>query len=300
MTAHHRRAIARFQRFFTFVRVNGVKSARERTSRGASSPTPFERTPMFSLSPKRLMVLAAIAVLPAACAPGASNVMPGASADGARTTQSGGPPSGGGGGGAAGGGGAVGGGGGAAGGGGAGGGAAACQPLPGTCVLNATISLPARFAGLRGQLRFERSPARMALTGTIAPGGFGPTSYFAILIDTPAGTSAPLGYAARGVMDPLTQVVTLETLPGDGLFSQTPNAAPVDPRFTALNGSGWSFISDPTPPSPDVLALFAAVKSGSSVRIASLGVPGQTCPCPQPGPVVPGLLQYDVPPSSLR
>ncbi|MEA2722203.1 MAG: hypothetical protein QOJ39_4067 [Candidatus Eremiobacteraeota bacterium] len=243
---------------------------------------------MISLSSKRLMALAAIAVLPMACSPGASGLTPSPAADGTRATQSGGPP--GGGGGAAGGG----------GGGGGGGGAAACQPLPGTCVLNATIALPARFAGLRGQIRFERSPTRMAVTGTIEPGGFGPTSYAAILIDTPAGTIAPLGYAARGVMDPLTGVVTLEILPGDGLFSQTPNAAPVDPRFTQLNGTGWSFLSDPTPPSPDVLALFAAVKSGSSVRIAALGVPGRTCPCPPPGPVVPGLLQYDVPPSSLK
>jgi hypothetical protein len=161
--------------------------------------------------------------------------------------------------------------------------------------------LPARFAGLRAQIRFERSPARMAVTGAIEPGGFGPSSYFAILVDTPAGTLSPIGYAARGVIDPLTQVVTLETLPGDGLFSQTPNAAPIDPRFKQTFGvPGWSFISDPTPPSPEVLALFAAVKSGSSIRIGTLGVPGQTCPCPAPGPVVPAILQYDLPPANLK
>ncbi|MDB5071676.1 MAG: hypothetical protein JWM87_2787 [Candidatus Eremiobacteraeota bacterium] len=225
--------------------------------------------------------------------------MPSSSPGGTRGTESGGP-AGGGGGGATGGGGAVGGGGGATGGGGGGGGAATCQPLPGTCVLNATMALPARFGSLTAQIRFERSPARMAVTGTIVPGGFGPSSYFAILVDTPPGT-APVGYAARGVIDPSTRTVTLETLPGDGLFSQTPNAAPVDPRFNlTFFAPGWSFISDPTPPSPEVLALFAAVKSGSSVRIAALGVPGQTCPCPAPGPVVPAVLQFDLPPANLK
>src|SRR6202011_5924139 len=104
---------------------------RERFSSGfPPSTTPFERTPMMLSTVKRLTALGAIAVLPIACAPGTSGVMP--ATDTTRATQSGGP-AGGGGGGLAGGGG----GGGAAGGGG-GGGAAACQPLPGTCVLNAT------------------------------------------------------------------------------------------------------------------------------------------------------------------
>jgi hypothetical protein len=250
---------------------------------------------MISLSLKRLVALGAIAVLPMACAPGASGVMP--SPDGSRTTQSGGPA--GGGGAAGGGGGAAGGGGGAAGG---GGGAAICQPLPGTCVLNATINLPAHVGGLKGQIRFERSPARMAVTGTLQPGSFGPSSYFAIVVDTAPGIfGAPVGYAARGVMNSQTKTVTLETLPGDGLFSHTPNAAPVDPRFNlTFFAPGWSFISDPAPPSPEVLALFAAVKSGSSVRIAALGVPGGTCPCPPPGPVVPAVMQFDLPPANLK
>ncbi|MDQ6942070.1 MAG: hypothetical protein M3169_06075 [Candidatus Eremiobacteraeota bacterium] len=216
-----------------------------------------------------------------ACAPGASGVTPAPGSS--RATQSGGP---------AGGGGATGGG---------GGGAAVCQPLPGTCVLNATINLPAHVGGLKGQIRFERSPARMAVTGTLQPGNFAPTSYFVILIDTAPGVfGVPIGYAARGVMDSATKTVTLETLPGDGLFSQTPNAMPIDPRFNGFQNTGWSFISDPTPPSPDVVALFAAVQAGSSVRIAALGVPGGTCPCPPPGPVVPAVLQYDLPPASLR
>jgi hypothetical protein len=162
------------------------------------------------------------------------------------------------------------------------------------------MALPVRFGSLTAQIRFERSPARMAVTGTIVPGGFGPSSYFAILVDTPAGTLSPVGYAARGVIDPLTRTVTLETLPGDGLFSQTPNAAPIDPRFQGFGFTGWSFISDATPPSPEVLALFAAVKSGSSVRIAALGVPGGTCPCPPPGPVVPAVSQFDLPPANLK
>jgi hypothetical protein len=227
-----------------------------------------------------------------ACAPGASGVTP--TPDGSRATQSGGP---------AGGGGAAGGGGGGIGGGG-GGGAAVCQPLPGTCVLNATINLPAHVGGLKGQIRFERSPARMAVTGTIEPGSFGPSSYFAILVDTAPGIpGAAVGYAARGVMNPQTKIVTLETLPGDGLFSQTPNAMPIDPNFNqaqAFGGAGWSFLADPTPPSAAVLALFAAVQPGSSVRIATLGVPGQTCPCPAPGPVVPAVLQYDLAPGTLK
>ena len=235
------------------------------------------------------MVVATIAVFPIACAPGASGVTP--APDGLRATQSGGP---------AGGGGATGGGGGGAVGGGGGGGAATCQPLPGTCVLNASINLPARFGGLKGQIRFERSPARMAMTGTLQPGGFGPSSYFAILVDTAPGLPGAVGYAARGVMNPSTKTVTLETLPGDGLFSQTPNAMPIDPGFIGFGVSGWSFISDATPPSPDVVALFEAVQSGSSVRIAALGIPGQTCPCPAPGPVAPAIVQFDVPPTSLR
>ena len=141
----------------------------------------------------------------------------------------------------------------------------------------------------------------MAVTGTIEPAAsFNPNSYFAILVDTSPGVG-PIGYAARGVMNPQTKTVTLETIPGDGLFSQTPNAMPIDPNFNQSFGvPGWSFIVDPTPPSADVVALFEAVQSGSSVRIATLGVPGQTCPCPPPGPVVPAILQYDIPPSSLR
>jgi hypothetical protein len=241
---------------------------------------------MISSAVKRLVALGSIAVLPIACAPGASGLTPATHTS--RATQSGGPAAGGGG---------------LAGGGGAGGGgAAACQPLPGTCVLNATIALPARFGNLKGQIRFERSPARMAVSGTIEPGGFAPSSYFAILVDTAPGLpGVPVGYAARGVMNPQTKIVTLETLPGDGLFSQTPNAMPIDPRFNqTFGGAGWSFVSDPTPPSADVVALFAAVQPGSSVRIGTLGVPGQTCPCPAPGPVVPAVLQYDVPPASLR
>ena len=253
---------------------------------------------MISSYLKRIVALGALAVLPMACAPGASAVTP--AADGSRATQSGGPAGGGGGGGVPGGGGG-GGGGVAGGGGGGGGGASVCQPLPGTCVLNATIAPPARFGGIRGQIRFERSPTRMAVTGTIQPGNFAPSSYFAILIDTSPGVLSPIGYAARGVMNPQTKTVTLETLPGDGLFAQTPNAMPIDPNFNQTFGvPGWSFISDPTPPSADVVALFEAVQSGSSVRIATLGVPGQTCPCPAPGPVVPAILQYDIPPSSLR
>jgi hypothetical protein len=244
---------------------------------------------MTSLSLKRVAALAAIAVLPMACAPGASGITPSSGAS--RTTQSGGP-AGGGGGGIAG------------GGGGGGGGAPVCEPLPGTCVLNASINLPARVGGLKGQIRFERSPVRMAVTGTIEPGGFGPSSYFAILVDTAPGiTGAPVGYAARGVMNPQTKIVTLETLPGDGLYSQTPNAAPIDPNFNlfqAFGGAGWSFLVDPTPPSPAVLALFAAVQSGSSVRIATLGVPGGICPCPPPGPVIPAVLQYDLSPGTLK
>jgi len=243
---------------------------------------------MISSSLKRLAALWAIAVLPMACAPGASGVTPAGS--GSRATQSGGLPGGGGGG--------------TAGGGGGGGGAATCQPLPGTCVLNASINFPARFGNLKGQIRFERSPARMAVTGTLQPGGFGPSSYFAILVDTAPGIpGAPIGYAARGVMDSATKTVTLETLPGDGLFSQTPNAMPIDPRFNqaqAFGGAAWSFVVDPSPPSADVVALFEAVQSGSSVRIGTLGVPGQTCPCPAPGPVIPAVLQYDIPPASLK
>jgi hypothetical protein len=244
---------------------------------------------------KRFAALGAIAFLPIACAPGGAGVTP-VTTDGSRATQSGGVPGGGGGGG-----GAPGGGGGAAGGGGGGGGAATCQPLPGTCVLNASLNFPARFGGLKGQIRFERSPARMAVTGTIEPGGFGPNSYFVVLVDTSPGF-APVGYAARGVMNPQTKIVTLETLPGDGLYSQTPNAMPVDPRFNVAQtfGPGWSFLVDPSPPSPDVLALFEAVQSGSSVRIGVLGVPGQTCPCPPPGPVVPAVVQFDLPPASLK
>ncbi|HEV2641099.1 MAG TPA: hypothetical protein VGT98_00255 [Candidatus Elarobacter sp.] len=219
-----------------------------------------------------------------ACAPGTSTVTP--STGTTRVTQSGG--TGGGGGGATGGGGV----------------ASTCQPLPGTCVLNATIALASRVGGLKGQIRFERSPTRMAVTGTLQPGNTLPNSYYAILVDTGTGVpGAPLAYAARGVMDPQTKTVTLETIPGDGLFSQTPNAMPVDPNFIpdrVFGVPGWSFISDPTPPSADTLALFAAVQAGSSVRIATLGVPGQICPCPPPGPVVPALLQYDLPPSSLR
>jgi hypothetical protein len=239
---------------------------------------------MISFGLKRLMALGAIAVLPMACAPGVSGVTP--SANPTRATQSGGPAGGGGGGGAPGG----------------GGGASACQPLPGTCILNATIALASRVGGLKGQIRFERSPARTAVTGTLQPGTTLPGSYYAILVDS--GTpGAPVGYAARGVMNPQTKIVTLENLPGDGLFSQTPNAAPIDPNFIpdrVFGVPGWSFVSDPTPPSPEALALFAAVQSGSSVRIATLGVPGQICPCPPPGPVIPALLQYDLPPSSLR
>jgi hypothetical protein len=246
---------------------------------------------MLSSSLKRLVALSAIAVLPMACAPGASGITP--SPGGSRATQSGGP---------AGGGGATGGGGGGAAGGG--GGAAVCQPLPGTCVLNATIALPAHSGGTKGQIRFERSPTRMAVTGTLQPGGFNPSSYFAILVDTMPGiVTAPVGYAARGIMNPQTRTVTLETIPGDGLFSQTPNAMPIDPNFNALQafgGAAWSFITDPTPPSADVVALFEAVQAGSSVHIATLGIPGQTCPCPAPGPVVPAILQYDLAPASLR
>jgi hypothetical protein len=252
---------------------------------------------MISSSLKRIVALGALAVLPMACAPGASGVTP--AADGSRTTQSGGPA--GGGGGAAGGGGGVAGGGGGVAGGGGGGGASTCQPLPGTCVLNATINPPARFGGIKGQIRFERSPARMAVTGTLQPGAFAPSSYFVILVDTPAGVpGVPIGYAARGVMNVQTKTVTFETIPGDGLFSQTPNAMPVDPNFAQTFGGGWSFISDPTPPSADVVALFEAVQSGSSVRIGTLGVPGQSCPCPAPGPVIPAISQYDIPPSQLR
>ena len=243
---------------------------------------------MLSLSLKRLVVLSAIAVLPLACAPGASGVTP--PPGGSRTTQSGGP---------AGGGGATGGGGGAG-----GGGAALCQPLPGTCVLNATIALPAHSGGTRGQIRFERSPTRMAVTGTLQPGGFSPASYFAILIDTMPGIAGvPVGYAARGIVNPQTRTVTLETIPGDGLFSHSPNGMPIDPNFSApqaFGGAAWSFRTDPTPPSADVVALFEAVQAGSSVHIATLGIPGQTCPCPAPGPVVPAIVQYDLPPASLR
>ena len=233
---------------------------------------------MISFSLKRIVALAAIGVLPMACAPNVSGVTPAPS--GSRLTQSGGAP----------------------GGGGGGGGAATCQPLPGTCVLNATIALSSRVGGLSGQIRFERSPTRMAVTGTLHPGTTLPNAYYAILVDsgTPGVT---LGYAARGVMNPQTKVVTLETIPGDGLFSQTPNAMPVDSNFVpdrVFGVPGWSFVSDPTPPLPEALALFAAVQSGSSVRIATLGVPGQICPCPPPGPVVPALLQYDLPPSTLR
>ena len=140
----------------------------------------------------------------------------------------------------------------------------------------------------------------MAVTGTIQPAAsFNPNSYFAILVDTSPGIG-PVGYAARGVMNPQTKTVTLETIPGDGLFSQTPNAMPIDPNFTQPFGGGWSFVSDPTLPSAGVVALFEAVQSGSSVRIGTLGVPGQTCPCPAPGPVVPAILQYDIPPSQLQ
>ena len=42
------------------------------------------------------------------------------------------------------------------------------------------------------------------------------------------------------------------------------------------------------------------ISSPSAVRIGTLGVPGQTCPCPAPGPVIPAVLQYDLPPASLR
>ena len=256
---------------------------------------------MFSFALKRLGVLVALATLPMACAPGGGGVTPQGS-PGVRAIQSGGTTSGGGGTTSGGGGGTTSGGGGGTSGGG-GGGTATCNPLPGTCVLNATIAVPIRFGTMTGQIRFERSPTRMAVTGTMDRGTiFSPNAYFAVLIDTPTGTIAPIGYAARGVMDPLTRIVTFETLPGDGLFSQTPNSAPVDPNFKAslALGSGWSFVSDPTPPSPSVVALFEAVKSGSSVRIGTLGVPEQTCPCPAPGPVVPAILQYDIPPSSLR
>jgi hypothetical protein len=141
----------------------------------------------------------------------------------------------------------------------------------------------------------------MAVTGTIEPGGFSPSSYFAVVLDSTPGSA--LGYAARGLMDPKTRIVTLETLSGDGLFSQTPNAAPVDPRFDAVQAfgnTGWSFVSDPTPPSADALALFENVQAGSTLHIGTLGVPGQTCPCPAPGPVVPGVLLYDMPSASLR
>jgi hypothetical protein len=246
---------------------------------------------MISLSLKRAIAVGAIAVFPMACAPGASGVTP--SPDGTRSTQSGGPV---GGGGAA--------GGGAAGGGGGGGAAATCQPLPGTCVLNATIALSSRVGGLKGQIRFERSPTRMAVTGTLQPGTTLPNSYYVILLDSGGGVfGVPLGYAARGVMNPQTKTVTLESIPGDGLFSQTPNAMPVDPNFKpglAFGDPAWSFLVDPTPPAADVLALFAAVQSGSSVRISTLGIPGQTCPCPAPGPVIPAIVQYDLPPASLR
>lgn len=251
----------------------------------------FVKDAMFSLTVRGLAVLAALAMLPTACAQGGAGVTPQGSPAG-RAIESGGTTSGGGG--------TTSGGGGTTSG---GGGTTTCNPLPGTCVLNATIAVPIRFGTMTGQIRFERSPSRMAVTGTLAPGTtFSPNSYFAVLIDTPTGTIAPIGYAARGVTDPVTGIVAFEVLPGDGLFSQTPNSAPVDPNFNAslALGAGWSFVSDPTPPSPAVLALFQAVKSGSSVRIGTLAVQGQTCPCPAPGPVVPAILQYDIPPSSLR
>ena len=95
---------------------------------------------MISSSLKRLAAFAAIAVLPIACAPGASNVTP--SGRGSRATQSGGP-AGGGGGGAA---------------GGGGGGGATCQPLPGTCVLNASINVPARSVASRVRSASSAAP----------------------------------------------------------------------------------------------------------------------------------------------
>jgi hypothetical protein len=242
---------------------------------------------MKTLTLTRLVTLGAIALLPVACASGNSIVTP--SADGARTVQSGGT---GGGGGVPGGGG----GGGVPGGGGGGGAPAACQPLPGTCVLNATITLPARLGGFQGQIRFERSPSRVAVTGTLQPGIGFINHYITILIDSPLlGTPGAItGYAARGYQDQFG-TVTLETIPGDGLWSQTPNAMPLNPIFSSL------FLVDPTPPSPEVIALFAAVHSGSSVRLGSIGVPSQTCPCPPPGtPTIPGMNFYDVPPSTLK
>src|SRR5665213_3501539 len=248
---------------------------------------------MISLTLKRLVTLGAIALLPVACAPGGSGMTP--PADGSRSVQSGG---------AAGGGGAPGGGGGAAGGGG-GGAPATCQPLPGTCVLNATITLPARLGGFQGQIRFERSTARMAVTGTLQPGiGFA-NRYITILLDSPLGPNGVVGYAARGFPDQFGSV-TLESIPGDGLYSQTPNAMPVNPLFNgdpAQSGSPLrtTFLVDPTPPSPDVVALFAAVHSGSSVRLGALGAPSQNCPCPPLGtPTIPGMLFFDVPPSTLK
>jgi hypothetical protein len=200
--------------------------------------------------------------------------------------------------------------GGAIGGGGGGGGGgvvSTCQPLPGTCVLIAKLQGAGKIA-VTGQIRFERSPTGIRVTGTLQPNGLGTAarSYYAIALDSPSG-SPIVGYAARGEFDlfasPLTQTVTFESLPGDGLLSHTPNVNPVSPSYIQLlqnfGGQQNMFLVDSSAPSPAVLALFAAVHAGSSVHFATLADPCAfgTVPCSPVGtPYVPIAFVWDMAP----
>ena len=162
--------------------------------------------------------------------------------------------------------------------GGGGGTVSACQPLPGTCVLNAKLQSTSlgKVAPLTGQVRFERSSAGMRLTGSFNPGGLVCICYYALVLDTPAGSTV-VGYAARGTFPAGSQTITLEPIGGDGLLSQTPNVNPVAQSWIDLlqrNGQRTNlFLTDAAPPSADVLALLLAVHAGSSVHLAVLDAP---------------------------
>jgi hypothetical protein len=133
-----------------------------------------------------------------------------------------------------------------------------------------------------GTITFERSPARMAVTGSIAvqpikPGRFDVTPhqfYLGVLIDAvPAKLNAAnqlvpavMPYAARGYRTSnAATTVDLEVLPGNGLFSLTPNALPVNPLLVSTDYPLFT-----GPPSAAVLAAFEAVHAGSALQIVDV------------------------------
>jgi hypothetical protein len=196
--------------------------------------------------------------------------------------------------------------------GGAGGGAAsptpapsACQPLPGTCVLTAQMVSVTSNKPL-GLIQFERSPQRMDVTTTINVPGAGPPpqiisdvvqthrEYTGILVspflvNEPGIGQAYRGYAGRGLFDTHGSLV-LESLPGDGLFSHTPNYLPEDPAILAYRIAGLSLLEPPgqlpaaiavaeanpayptiqTPPTADVLAAFEGTHAGSTAYLITV------------------------------